>query len=40
VPASADQALAIGLHHQLQHRFRHAAQEIAVAGFGQQFGKR
>jgi hypothetical protein len=40
VPPCADQALHIGLHQQLHHVFGHAPEEIAVAGFGQQLGKR
>ena len=36
----ADQALDIGLHQNLQHSFRHGAQEIALAALLQQLDKR
>jgi hypothetical protein len=39
VPASPDQALGIRLHQQLQHRLRHAAQEVAFTGLLQQLGQ-
>jgi hypothetical protein len=40
VPAGTDQAFHVGLHQQLHHRLRHAAQEVAVTGFRQKLGQR
>jgi len=40
VSAGPDQTLHVGLHQQLRHGLGHAAQEVAIAGFGQQFGQR
>jgi hypothetical protein len=40
VPAGADQALHVGLHQQLHHSLGDAAQEVAIAGFGQQLRQR
>jgi hypothetical protein len=40
VPPGADQALHISLHQQLHDRLGHAAQEVAITGFGQELGKR
>jgi hypothetical protein len=40
VPPGADQAFHVGLHEQLHHGLGHRAQEVAVAGFGQQLGQR
>lgn len=40
MPAGADQALHVGFHQQLHHGLGNAAQEVAVAGFGQQLGQR
>ena len=40
VPTGADQPFHIGLHQQLHHGLGHAAQEVAVSGFGQQLGQR
>src|SRR4051812_3122432 len=40
VPASADQPFHVGLHQQLHHGLGHRAQEVAIAGFGQQLGQR
>ena len=39
VAASADQAVDIGLHDDLQHALGHRAQEVAVAGLRHQLGK-
>jgi hypothetical protein len=39
VPPGADQALHVGFHQHLHHRLRHAAQEVAISGFGQQLGQ-
>ena len=40
VAARTDQTLHVGLHQQLHHGLGHAAQEVATAGFCQQFGQR
>src|SRR6187455_3632069 len=40
VAAGADQAFDIGLHQQLQHRLRPAAQEITLPGLLQKLSKR
>jgi hypothetical protein len=40
VPARADQPFHVGLHQQLHHSLSHAAQEVAIARFGQQLGQR
>jgi hypothetical protein len=40
VPPGADHALHVGLHQQLHHGLGHAAQEVAISGFGQQLGQR
>lgn len=40
VPAGADHPLHVGFHQELQHRLRHAAQEVAVTGLLQQLGQR
>lgn len=40
MPAGADQALHIGLHDDLQHALGHDAQEVVIASFGNQLGKR
>ena len=40
VPCRADHALHVGLHQQLHHGLRHAAQEVAFSGFRQQLGQR
>jgi hypothetical protein len=39
VARSADQALHVALHEELQHGLRHAAQEVAVPGLLQQLGE-
>ncbi len=39
VPAGADQALDIRLHQNLEHRFRHRSQEIALTALPQQVGQ-
>ena len=36
----ADQAFHVRLHQQLHHGLGHAAQEVAISGFGQQLGQR
>src|SRR5437764_5963638 len=40
VPAGADQAFDVRFHQDLQHRFRHGSQEIAIAALLQQLDKR
>jgi len=40
VPTGTDQPIHVGLHQQLRHGLGHAAQEVAIAGFGQQLGQR
>ena len=40
MPAGADQAFHVGLHQQLHHGLGYTAQEVAIAGFGQQLGQR
>jgi hypothetical protein len=40
VTSGADQPVHVGLHQQLHHGLGHAAQEVAIASFGQQFGQR
>jgi methyl-accepting chemotaxis protein len=39
VASGADQALDIGLHRQLHDRLGHAAQEVAITGFGRQLSQ-
>jgi hypothetical protein len=39
VPASADQAVNVGLHDDLQHALGHGAKEVAVSGLRHQLGK-
>jgi hypothetical protein len=39
VAPDADQALHVRLHQELQHRFGHGAQEVAVSGLLQQLGQ-
>jgi hypothetical protein len=40
VSAGTNQPFHVGLHQQLHHSLSHAAQEVAIAGFGQQLGQR
>ncbi len=40
VTPGADHAFDVRLHQQLQDRLGHAAQEVAITGFGQQLGER
>jgi hypothetical protein len=40
VTTGTDHAFHIGLHQQLRYGLGHAAQKIAISGFGQQLGQR
>jgi hypothetical protein len=40
VSASTGQTFHLSLHEQLHHGLGHRAQEVAISGFGRQFGQR